>query len=64
MKLAILIAIVLLSGCSTLDKQFANRIAFTADGKAAFIASMYGPIGIASKVYADDAKAMIEASKK
>lgn len=60
MKHIIIIAAILLSGCSTLEKQFANRIVFAADGKSAFVASMYGPLGIASKIDPDDAKAMIE----
>ena len=64
MKPTIILIAVLLSGCSTLEKQFANRITFSADGKSAFVASMYGPLGIASKIDPDDAKALIEAAKK
>lgn len=52
------------SGCASFEKTFANRIVFTADGKSAMVNSMYGPLGIASKVDPEDAKAMIEAAKK
>lgn len=59
MKLLLLIAAALaLTGCSSLPKAFANRVACTADGKRAVVASMYGPIGVASYVDADDAAAV------
>jgi hypothetical protein len=46
-------AILMLSGCANLKGMFANRAACTLDGKQMLVASMYGPIGIASKI--DDA---------
>lgn len=39
----------LLGGCSSLSKEFENRLACTPDGKA-YVVSMYGPLGIASKI--------------
>ena len=59
MKTLLLIAAAIsLAGCSSLPKAFANRVACTADGKKAVVASMYGPIGVASYVDADDAAAL------
>jgi hypothetical protein len=57
---AIALAALALSGCASLDKQLANRIACTADGKGVLIASMYGPLGVASKADTDDAAAIIK----
>lgn len=54
-KLIVFAAILLLSGCSSLKGTFANRAACTLDGKQMLVASMYGPIGIASKVAEADA---------
>lgn len=48
-KLCILSAALLLGGCSSLSKEFENRLACTPDGKA-YVVSMYGPLGIASKI--------------
>lgn len=56
--LLIFTAALALTGCSSLPKAFANRVACTADGKKAVVASMYGPIGVASYVDADDAAAL------
>lgn len=53
-----LAAVMSLAGCSSLTKTFANRLACTADGSRAVVASMYGPIGVASFVDADDAAAL------
>ena len=54
-QVLILAAAVSLAGCSSLPKAFANRVGCTADGKRAVVASMYGPIGVASFVDPDDA---------
>ena len=46
----------MLTGCGSLPSgTFANRISCTLDHKQAFVNSMYGVIGITSKVHADDA---------
>lgn len=59
MKLLLLLAAALaLTGCSSLSKTLANRVACTADGQRAVVASMYGPIGVASYVDPDDAAAL------
>lgn len=38
-----------LSGCASLGKEFDNKFTCTPDGQA-FVVSMYGPLGIASKI--------------
>ena len=53
--IAILLVAISLAGCSSMPKVFANRVACTADGSKAVVASMYGPIGVAS--FVDDADA-------
>lgn len=47
-------AVVALSGCSTLETTFANRVACSVAKDQAFSVSMYGPIGIASKIAEQD----------
>lgn len=59
MKSLALIALALsLSGCANLKGAFANRAACTVSGQQLLIASMYGPIGIVSKVDAADSAAV------
>ena len=55
-NLAALAALALLSGCmATFDgKQFQNRVTTTLDCKRAFLASLYGPVGITSEIAAAD----------
>lgn len=48
-KLILLVTTLALTGCSSLSKEFENRLACTPDGKA-YVVSMYGPLGIASKI--------------
>lgn len=48
-KVILLIAALSLSGCSSLSKEFSNQLVCTPDGKAFFV-SMYGPLGVASKI--------------
>jgi hypothetical protein len=48
-KILLLGAAIASSGCSTLTKEFDNRLACDSAGKA-YVVSMYGPLGIASKV--------------
>jgi hypothetical protein len=47
MKLTLILAAVLLTGCSS-TKMFANIPACGLDGKQAYVVSMWGRIGIAS----------------
>jgi hypothetical protein len=54
-RLFILCAAIGLSGCGSMSQTFANRISCTADGQRAIVASMYGPLGVASLVDAADA---------
>ena len=54
MKTAFILAAFLLSGCSTTE-LLANRVTCTVDGKQAHVVSLYGPLGIASKVDPADA---------
>lgn len=45
----------LLAGCGSLSKQFENRLVVSLSGDRAFVASMYGPIGITAELSAEDA---------
>ena len=48
-KTALLLALALgLTGCANLKGMFVNRAACTVSGEQLLVASMYGPIGIAS----------------
>lgn len=51
--------VVALSGCASLDGALANRLACTADGRSVIVASMYGPVGVASVIDAGDAAAVL-----
>lgn len=63
MKYALIAVVFLLSGCSSLKGTFENRAACTVDGKQMLVASMYGPIGIASKISPDDAAVVCTKSR-
>lgn len=52
-----------LCGCSTLE-AFDNRISCSMDGKHAYLNSMYGPLGVASRVTPADAKAICSKVKE
>lgn len=55
MKFILLFSVTVLSGCTTL-KAFDNRVSCSMDRQEAYVNSMYGPIGVTSKVSAKDAK--------
>ena len=57
-KIALITLAGLLSGCSTLMEQLDNRAACTVGGDQAYVLSMYGPIGIASKISEKDRAAI------
>lgn len=59
--LILLSAAFLLGGCSSLGKEFNNQLVCTPDGKAFFV-SMYGPLGVASKI--DSAVICAQGEKK
>ena len=50
MKRILLIAAVLLAGCSTSPKWLENVAACSADGKDAYVISKWGIVGIASSL--------------
>jgi hypothetical protein len=54
----LLIACLALSGCGTLEKTFANRVSCSLDRQEGFVNSMYGPVGVTSKVAKEDAAVM------
>jgi hypothetical protein len=60
-RILILAALLALSGCSTLKGTFANRASCSLDGHLLLVSSMYGPIGITSKV--DEADAAVVCTK-
>lgn len=55
---ALLFACVILAGCSS--NPLANRISLPLGGNEAYVNSMYGPIGITSKVDPQDAEILRE----
>jgi aromatic ring-opening dioxygenase LigB subunit len=61
MKALILLSL-LLAGCGTnpFKGEFTNRVSITLGGDEAHISSMYGPIGITSKVDQKDAEVLRE----
>jgi hypothetical protein len=61
MKRLVLISL-LLAGCGTnpFKGEFTNRVSMTLGGDEAHISSMYGPIGITSKVDPKDAEVLRE----
>jgi aromatic ring-opening dioxygenase LigB subunit len=61
MKSLILLSL-LLAGCGTnpFKGEFTNRVSMTLGGDEAHISSMYGPIGITSKVDQKDAEVLRE----
>jgi aromatic ring-opening dioxygenase LigB subunit len=61
MKALILLSL-LLAGCGTnpLAGKFTNRVVMTLSGDEAHVNSMYGPLGIASKVDPKDAEVLRE----
>lgn len=60
MKPILLILAVLASGCDTLAKYTENIAACSLDRTELVVASMYGPVGIASKVRKADAAAVCQ----
>jgi aromatic ring-opening dioxygenase LigB subunit len=61
MKALILLSL-LLAGCGTnpFKGEFTNRVSMTLGGDEAHISSMYGPLGITSKVDPKDAEVLRE----
>ncbi|MBP8102355.1 MAG: hypothetical protein KAY54_10785 [Burkholderiaceae bacterium] len=55
---AFIFACVILAGCSS--NPLANRISLPLGGNEAYVNSMYGPIGITSKVDPQDAEILRE----
>lgn len=45
-----ILALLALSGCGTLDGKLQNRITHTLDCKRAFVASLWGPVGVTSEI--------------
>ena len=60
MRTMVVLAAVLLSGCSATKGTFENRVSCTLDGSNMFVSSMYGPIGITSKISSADAKTVCQ----
>jgi hypothetical protein len=63
LTLALLALAASLTACSSTPKAMANRLTCTADGQRAIVASMYGPIGVASYIDAADAAAVCKPPK-
>lgn len=43
-----------LGGCASFKGEFENRLACSASSDQAYLVSMYGPVGLATKVSASD----------
>jgi hypothetical protein len=54
----LLLAAAVLAGCGTLDGKLENRVACTAAKDAAFVVSLWGPVGISATI-ADQDRAVI-----
>ncbi len=54
MRLILIACAAMLSGCASLEGLLDNRVSCTLDGKQALYSSMYGPIGVTSKVSDSD----------
>lgn len=58
-RIALILAALTLASCSSLDGQFSNRIARTADGSTVYVVSLWSTwLGIATEVDKRDAAAM------
>ena len=57
MKYLLLILLLPLTGCATLE-MLDNRVSCTVSGDQAYVNSMYGPIGVSSKIAKQDADAI------
>jgi hypothetical protein len=55
---SILVVVLPMTGCGSLERQFENRLLCTMAKDRAMVASMWGPIGIASNVRDADAAVM------
>jgi hypothetical protein len=55
-------SLALLAGCESMSgfMPLANRVSVSLDGREAYVNSMYGWIGITSKIAKPDAEALIE----
>jgi hypothetical protein len=52
--LALLFITLHLGGCASLRGEFENRLACSANSDQAYLVSMYGPVGLATKVSSSD----------
>lgn len=52
--LVVLLMLFSFTGCASLEGKFENRVTCTVDKKDSFLVSLYGPLGIASKVSKSD----------
>lgn len=57
-SLYMLLCVAAMTGCAS--KPFANRLSVSLDGGEVYVNSMYGPIGLTSKVDARDAEVVRE----
>jgi hypothetical protein len=53
-SLAVLTLALFLGGCASLKGEFENRLACSANSDQAYLVSMYGPVGLATKVSSSD----------
>ncbi len=63
MKYLLIPIVALLTGCAATD-FLTNRVSCTVDGAKAMVNSMYGPVGISSKVDQADADVICKALKR
>jgi hypothetical protein len=53
-----------LAGCGSIEKHFENRLIVSLSGDRAFVASMYGPIGITAELSAEDARELAKLKRQ
>ena len=59
MKRVIILCAVLLTGCGSAS-MLENRVTCTVDKSEAHVVSKWGPVGVASKIAASDARVMCQ----
>lgn len=60
-RVGLAIALIALSGCSSLKGQLENRVVMSTDCGAVFALSLYGPIGLSGKAADRDAAPILAA---
>lgn len=63
MKHFALALLVMLAGCSTIGGTFDNRLTCSLAGDKAYVASLYGPVGVTAEIAKADAAVACKAAR-